>query len=126
MFQENPLSWTPDAKARLQRVPEGAMREMTRQRVERLARQRGQSTVTAELMGAKYRQWAEGSAQAGSHMAWTDEARERIERVPSFVKGMAEEALEAYARSRQIGQITTEVLDEAMRFWRETGRFHSP
>jgi hypothetical protein len=33
-------------------------------------------------------------------MTWTPEARERLERVPSFVRGVITQRLEAYARDR--------------------------
>lgn len=120
------LMWTEEAKVRLRRVPEGVMREMTRQRVERLARQRGLSRVTGELLEAKYGQWGDGSAQASSELAWTEEAKQRLERVPAFVRGMVVKAIEAYALSRGRVEITPAIVDEAKTFWGETGRFHQP
>ena len=126
MSPESPLAWTPEAEARLRQVPEGVMRELTRQRVEKLARLRGQPTVTMELVQEKYQQWLEGSAQATSEMAWTQEARGRMERVPTFVRGMVVSAVEAYARDRGTREITSELVDEAKRFWAETGHFHQP
>jgi hypothetical protein len=123
---ENPLTWTPEAQARLQHVPEGVMRELTRQRVERLARQRAESSVTVELVEAKYTQWADGSARATSEAVWSEEARERIERVPAFVRGMVVEAVEAYARSHGLVEITPETLEMAKGSWEGTGQFHRP
>lgn len=43
------LTWTPQAEARLARVPAGFMREMTRSRVENLAQEKGQALVTLEI-----------------------------------------------------------------------------
>ena len=123
---KNRLTWTPEAKSRLQQVPEGVMRELTRQRVENLARRKGQDVVTLELMGAKYHQWAEGSARATSEMAWTEEAQQRMERIPIFVRGMVAKAIEAYAVSRGLAEITPGIVDEAKTFWGQTGQFHQP
>lgn len=123
---DDTISWTAEAAVRLEQVPEGMMRELTRQRVERLARQIGQSTVTVELMESKYRQWGEVSAQATSQMTWTEEAREKIERIPVFVRGMVVKAIEAYTQHQGLTVITPEVVDQAQRFWGETGRFHQP
>ncbi len=123
---EELLTWTPGAQARLQQVPEGLMRELTRQRVERLAQRLGNPVVTVDMMDAKYRQWAIGSEQATSEMAWTDEARERIDRVPLFVRGMIVGAIEAYASSQGASQITPGIVDEAKELWGETGQFHRP
>ena len=126
MTTDNQLTWTPEAQSRLNRVPEGIVRDLTRLRVERLARQQGQSTVTEEMIEAKYRQWAEGSVQAAGEMSWTAEARERIQRVPVFVRGTVVKAVEAYARQQGLSEITPMILEEAKSFWGETGRFHRP
>ncbi len=123
---EEPLNWTPEAQARLQEVPEGAMRELTRQRVEKLTRQRGESTVTLDLLQEKYRQWWEGSAQATSEMTWTHEAEERMARIPAFVRGMVVKAVEAYAEQHGLAQITLSTVDEAKGFWGKTSHFHHP
>jgi nucleotide-binding universal stress UspA family protein len=45
---ESTLVWTPEAQQRLARVPAGFMRDMTRTRVENLARDKGASEVTLE------------------------------------------------------------------------------
>ncbi len=126
MATKKQLTWTPDAHTRLQQVPDGVSRELTRQRVERLAQQRGLSTVTVDLMEAKYHQWAEGSAKATSEMTWTQDATERIERIPDFVRGMVVKAVEEYAKERGLSEITGDVVGEAKGLWGETGRFHQP
>lgn len=123
---DDTIPWTAEAASRLEQVPEGVMRELTRQRVERLARQLGQSTVTVELMDEKYREWAEGSAKATSELVWTESAQSRIERVPSLVRGMVQQAVEAYAQKRGILEVTPEILEEAQQFWADSGRFHHP
>ena len=126
MALENPLAWTPEAQARLQQVPEGVMRDLTRQRVEVLARQRGQPKVTVDLLEAKYHQWSEGSARVVSESVWTDDARERVERIPPFVRGMAVEAIEAYARQQGLAEITPATVDEAKGSWGQAESFHHP
>ncbi len=123
---EEPFIWTPEAQARLQEVPEGLMRELTRQRVEKLARQRGESTVTLDLLEEKYRQWGDGSAHATSEMTWTDEAGQRMARIPAFVRGMVVKAVEAYAEQHGLAQITLSTVDEAKGFWGKTSHFHHP
>lgn len=121
---ENSLEWTVEALGRLQKVPEGVMREMARQRVENLAQRQGQSLVTVEHMDAKYRTWEQGSAQAVSQIGWTEEAHERIERVPSFVRGMVAKAIEVYAAQQGLEEITSNLIEEVKNSWGESGRFH--
>ncbi len=124
MAGDEQLTWTPEAQLRLGRVPAGMMRDMTRQRVERLAHQMDRSEVTVDLMDAKYRQWAEGSEQATSQMAWTDEALERVERIPAFVRGMVVEAVESFAESQGLDDISAATVEAAKGVWQGSGRFH--
>ncbi|MBI4408813.1 MAG: PCP reductase family protein, partial [Gemmatimonadetes bacterium] len=44
---------------------------------------------------------------------WSAEARERLERVPSFVRGMVKRIYADYARERGIPLITPGVMDQA-------------
>lgn len=48
-------------------------------------------------------------------MPWDAEARERIARAPSFVRGVVSERVEAFARARGYTRVTTEVMDEVRR-----------
>ncbi len=120
------LTWTSEAQARLQQVPEETSRDFTRQRVEALAHKLGLFEVTLELMDTKSEQWADGSERATSEMPWTEDASRRIERIPPFVRGMVVQAAEAYARSHGLSEISASTLDEVKSFWGETGRFHRP
>ena len=52
------------------------------------------------------------SAQPGPP-AWSAEARARLERVPSFVRGMVKKLYADYARERGIPEITPEIMDRA-------------
>ena len=54
-------------------------------------------------------------AQAGARPVWDDAARERLSRVPSFVRGMVQRIYADYAAERQIAVITPEVMDTARR-----------
>ncbi|MBI3326427.1 MAG: PCP reductase family protein [Nitrospinae bacterium] len=44
---------------------------------------------------------------------WTDEARLRIERIPSFIRPMVQKAIERYAKEQGHRAITDAVMDEA-------------
>ncbi len=126
MAIEDALTWTPGARTRLQQVPDGVMRGLTKRRVERLARQLGRSTVSVELMEAKYEQWSEGAEPDTTEMPWTDEAREVANRAPAFVRGMIIKAIEAYAKSEGATEVTRQIIDDAKGFWDDAGPFHQP
>jgi hypothetical protein len=56
-----------------------------------------------------------------SELPWEDAARQRLEAIPSFARGMVARAVEAYARSTGRSVITPEVMAEARQRW--GGRF---
>lgn len=46
-------------------------------------------------------------------LAWSPEARARLERVPNFVRGMVKKIYSEYAADRGIAEITPAVMDQA-------------
>lgn len=55
-----------------------------------------------------------GPAPSGpSPVEWSAEAVDRLQRVPSFVRGMVKRIYTDYAREREIRTITPEVMDRA-------------
>lgn len=54
-------------------------------------------------------------APATRELEWTDEAKERVRRIPSFVRGVVTERLEAYARERGRSRIDVEMMQEVRR-----------
>lgn len=46
-------------------------------------------------------------------VVWSEDATERLERVPSFVRGMVKRIYTDYARERAIALITPDVMDRA-------------
>lgn len=51
-------------------------------------------------------------ANLATPVAWEPEARERMKRIPMFVRGMVSRRVEQYCRERSIETVTPEVLDE--------------
>jgi hypothetical protein len=52
-------------------------------------------------------------AGPAGRVAWSTDASARLERVPSFVRGMVKRIYTDYARERSIPVVTTEVMDRA-------------
>ena len=69
------------------------------------------SALVAEMGLTKSGSQAEGSA--GSGFTWTSDAKERLERLPSFVKPMVQSSVEAYARKQGYSSITLQVMDDS-------------
>jgi nucleotide-binding universal stress UspA family protein len=120
-----PIVWSSEAEARLARVPEGFMREMTKQRVENHARDGGVNIVTLDLVEEKYAGWAAGSAQRQADMDWDAEAAARVERIPDFVRPMVVQEIERCAREMGLDVVTGAAIDKAGDAWEAIGAFHS-
>jgi nucleotide-binding universal stress UspA family protein len=63
--------------------------------------------------GVKPREPAPVPEPSGGSLTWTDEARERIGKVPPFARSMAILAIERYAREQGKSVITPEIMDLA-------------
>jgi hypothetical protein len=77
--EEGTMTWTPEAQQRLHRVPAGFMRDMTRTRIEALAKEKGVEVVTletAEQAIAKARELMQETI--GAYMQNTSAARQAM------------------------------------------------
>lgn len=54
-----------------------------------------------------------GAPARAGRVEWSDDAVERLGRVPSFVRGMVKRIYTDYAREREIGLITPAIMDRA-------------
>ncbi len=119
------FTWAEDADARMEKIPEGFMREMSRKRVEAYARKHQIGTITEALVEEKYAEWAKGSAKQGRKMAWDEDAAGRVARIPDFVRGMVELEIERTAREMGLERVTSDAVDAANKMWEGSGAFHS-
>lgn len=72
----------------------------------------------AAVAGGRDDAFADAAPAPGAPAArpvWDDAAKERLGRVPSFVRGMVQRIYADYAAERQIAVITTDVMDTARR-----------
>jgi hypothetical protein len=72
--------------------------------------------VRSTLDGARPDAFEEAPASAPvppARVAWSEDAVERLERVPSFVRGMVKRIYADWAKERGIALVTVEVMDRA-------------
>ncbi len=119
------ITWTDAAQTRMQKVPAGFMRDLTRQRIETFAQHKGATEITQELIDEKYREWGEGSEKQQRLLSWNNDALQRIERIPDFVRGMVIKEVERCAIEQGTDTVTPEILGLAMSSWEGLGAFHS-
>ncbi len=71
--------------------------------------------VRTTVEGGRDDAFADAEPGAVGAPRWDEAARERLARVPSFVRGMVKRIYADYAAERRIALITTEVMDAARR-----------
>jgi predicted RNA-binding Zn-ribbon protein involved in translation (DUF1610 family) len=54
----------------------------------------------------------EQAYESDSTLSWTDEAKERMDRIPSFVRSMVQKRIEQYALENSVNEINVTVLEE--------------
>ncbi|ODS31767.1 MAG: radical SAM superfamily protein [Candidatus Scalindua rubra] len=130
--KEFELSWSEDAKKRLERVPSFG-RGMVIKRVEQYAREKGYSEITPNIMKEAKEQMAVDKKTMfplhnilkkrkvkNGKIEWTNEALERVKKAPDFVRPGIYKLMEKRAKERGYKTITSEFLseirDESMKF----------
>ena len=122
------VKWTAEAKAVLNRVPKGYERRRVKARIEKIARIQRLPSITrefadenldeayapvAEVVGdAVPSATAKPTPNGDGHLTWTDDAVERMERVPAgFMRMLAKTKVEEFARKIQAETITRDVVE---------------
>ncbi|MEX5217894.1 MAG: PCP reductase family protein [Nitrospira sp.] len=99
------LSWTPDAKEKLDRLP-SFVKPMVQGSVEAYARKHGYKSITLQVMD-------DSKNDSPNGLAWTQDAERRLDNIPDFIRPMARREIERIAKERGLATITAEVMDEA-------------
>lgn len=125
---EHQFTWTPEALARLEQIPEFC-REMSKWRVEWTAVKKDLGRViTPEIMDIKFGMWGEVSddilEKDGFGLDWAPETMARLEKIPSFVRGQVIQSVEGNARRWGLARVDNAVLERVIQKWIETGDFH--
>lgn len=124
-FSGKVLDWTSGAIERLAKTPEGFMRDMTKWRIESFVRRSGSPKVTEDLIEKKYEYWGEGSKNIKKEMEWEQEAQEKINRIPSFVRGMVIKEIEKEAQKNGEPIVSLKTLSGVSNKWNSSMEFHT-
>jgi len=117
--------WTAAAEQRLEKVPEGFMRQLTCQRIEAFAKRTAARVIDNALIDAKYAAWGKGSAAQTTTMDWAPQAQQRMDKIPDFVRGMVINEVERCARDMSLQRVDLNALERASERWEQGGAFHS-
>ena len=118
--------WSESAVQRLQGIPAGYCRDMTRKAAESIAAKQGKTQVDASFVQQVMDTFEQGSASAEEHMPWKQSARQRIAAAPDMVRGMLIREIETWAQGQGIGCIDDATVEAVKAQWAATGVFHIP
>jgi len=116
------IAWTDEALQRMERAP-AFLRGMVKRLAEKKARELGYGVITGELLDQFKNQMmgglggSAGMAAAADQMArgelpWTAAARERLEQVPEFMRGMTRQIAEELAREGGHLEVNIELFEK--------------
>jgi nucleotide-binding universal stress UspA family protein len=117
---ERSFKWTQEALERVENRVPPFVRPMAMLAMERYAREKQLEEVTLEVtIEVAKRLGYAGDDGPQREMPWTDEALERLSRVPKFERAMVREMVESLARDKGHSAINYELADELLRQIRE-------
>ncbi|MCZ6603489.1 MAG: universal stress protein [Planctomycetota bacterium] len=128
------IGWSQEARKRLRNITDAYLRRRAKARIEKAARMKRMKTITLEFAGPIIEETVDKDAldrpaepeapspdaveagtpkpEAKTGLKWTDEAGERIARVPEgFMRDTAKKAIEDYAKENQKSLVTLEVAE---------------
>lgn len=121
--QPSQLTWSLEAEQRLARIP-SFLRKMVKNRAETYAQEQGARQVTGEhLSTLASRQFGDAGPPKGmaptqdatprarDTLPWTEEARERLEKMPSFLQEGVRQVAEDVARTEGRLEVNVKLLD---------------
>jgi hypothetical protein len=109
--QEEQVVWTEEALKRLENAPI-FLRGMVKKLAEKKARQEGLGTITPEHL-ARWKNETMGMVEAPTEaggLFWTKKAKERLDTVPEFMRGMVKRIAEDIARQGGHLEVNTELF----------------
>lgn len=98
------FTWTADAKDRLDRLPP-FVKPMVQSSIEAYARKREFTTITLQVM--------DDAKSESNGISWSQEAEQRLDNIPDFIRPMARREIERLAVERGATTVTLQVVDEA-------------
>jgi nucleotide-binding universal stress UspA family protein len=138
-YDDVPMQWTKDAKEAIRSVPAGFQRRRAKAKIEKSARKLGMTTITLEFAGPIIKEAAaeeytpifanKGTGTAPQEEAtvttppvspatpytWTDEAQQRLDRVPAgFMRDCTRALIQKHAAEVGAATITIEVANEGI------------
>ncbi len=121
---ENELLWTDAALARLNKIPAGTSRDMTKKAAESIGAQQGKNEITDDFLESILSIFAMGSSEVEATMLWDEDARAGIDKAPPMVQGMLIKEIEGYAQRQELKHVDLATVQKVKQQWNLGGSFH--
>ncbi len=117
-------AWTDSAEAKMQSIPAGYCRDMTRQAVESIADKGGEQPIDDAFVQQVLNTFTQGSATIEETLSWDNVARQRIAKAPDMVRGMLIQEIEIWVKEQGGSTVDEAAVDAVSERWKMGGAFH--
>lgn len=121
---EPEMRWSEDARTKLQSVPPGYCREMTRKAAESIAENGNVAQIDGAFLQQVLNTFSQGSGKVEETLPWDEDARQRIAKAPDMVRGMLVQEIEVWVKNRGGQRVDGSAVDAAKQRWQQQGVFH--
>lgn len=118
------LPWHKDALLRLEKIPQGTSRDMTKKAANAIAQQQNVETISLEFLENILSIFNSASKGVTKTLPWQDDAAAAITKAPAMVQGMLGKEIETYAKRKHLTEVNLETVERVKKKWTDEGRFH--
>ncbi len=122
--KEIDLAWHKDALSRLEQIPQGTSRDMTKKATNAIAEQQNIEMISLEFLENILSIFNSGSKNVKKTLAWHDDAEAAIAKAPPMVQGMLAQEIEAFAKRESLTEVDLKTVEVVKKKWSDEGRFH--
>lgn len=116
--------WSEEAEAKLQSVPPGYCRDMTRKAAESIAHNDDVEQIDSAFLQQVLNTFTQGSGEVEENLPWDEDARQRIAKAPDMVRGMLVQEIEIWVKNQGGYRVDGIAVDAAKQRWEQQGVFH--
>lgn len=117
-------AWSEAAEQKMQAVPAGYCRDMTRKATETIAQNGGVDEIDSGFLQQVLNTFTEGSGAIEETLEWDEDARQRIAKAPDMVRGMLVQEIEIWAKNKGKTRVDSDAVDASKQHWEQQGVFH--
>ena len=122
--EEIDLAWHKDALSRLEQIPQGTSRDMTKKATNAIAQQQNIETISLEFLENILSIFNSGSKNVKKTLVWHNDAEAAIAKAPAMVQGMLAQEIEAFAKRESLIEVDLKTVEVVKKKWSDEGRFH--